>query len=912
MRFISIKGARQNNLRDISCEIPKGQLTVVTGPSGSGKSSLAFDTLFAEAQRRYTESLSPSARQFVERLPRPDVDSVEGLSPALALRQTAPVTGRHARVGSQTEINDFLRLLFARAGTSHCPVCDRSLNSVTTGQLVEQLCRLPNKTRLILNAPIPRSKEEPVIATVERLLARGFVRGRIGGQDFDFADIKDVPETNDEPLYVTIDRIVIKDEIRSRLMDSVELGLMEGGGSLLVTYPETNTSELFSNHPQCPEHLQQLPALEPRHFSPNSPAGACQSCEGSGQTDSLNLAMLFPAGDLSLREGACAAFGPPGSVAQAVYLNQAFKGLSELDTTKPWVRLAPNQVNEFLYGAKTPTVRTPWRGLLHWLENTDYETDESPPQGALGNSERSAFLRVKPCESCAGTGLGKIAQAVSWRGHRLHNLLALPMQETRRILQSLASKLTAQESYVAKPPIDAALTRLSFLCDVGLGYLSLTRPIKTLSAGEAQRVNLSSLLGAQLEGALYVLDEPTAGLHPQDRRQVLDAVKRLVGIGNTVVLVEHSREAILEADHILDLGPGAGALGGRLVASGSPEQLKQNPTSVTGAHLRNRGKEKRDHSPLKRWLEFGPIHAHNVHGAKCKIPRGCMTVITGRSGAGKSSLAISGILPIARQALSRRTKERPPDLAYLERVISVDQAPIGRSSRSTPASYCGLFTPLRELLAATPEAKARGYRSARFSYNKKGGRCEACRGEGSVRVRMQFLPDVFVPCEVCRGSRYEPATLEVRYRGHSVADILALTVNDAEKLLSAHPKIAPGLRTLREVGLGYITLGQSATTLSGGEAQRIKLAAALARGAATNCLCVLDEPCSGLHFTDVLQLNRALLSLRDEGATLVVVEHNPTIVEQADWVLEIGPGPGDAGGQLVYAGPPGARSTDPV
>jgi excinuclease ABC subunit A len=931
MSDLVVRGARQHNLRDVSCTIPRNRLVVITGPSGSGKSSLAFDTIYAEGQRRYVESLSAYARQFLEQLAKPAVESIEGLSPAIAIEQRALSRSPRSTVGTVTEIADYLRLSFARAGSPHCPKCGEPIQAQTVPQMVDAIVALGVGTRATLLAPIARARKGELKLELDRLRREGFVRARVDGALVDLGDelVLDGKRTHD--LDVVVDRVAIREGVEGRLGDSIELALGLGEGRLLVA-PEGREPFWLSERFACVACAVSLPPIEPRMFSFNGPHGACPACNGLGTTTRVDPERVVPDPQRTLREGAIAAWGRRGTVELAVEIDRAVKAL-RVDPDVPWSKLPEAERARLLHGeagaepaggkrAKRDAAAA-YEGIVPRLERaltappeTDDATDDEGSDGHDGElDDLGRFLVTRTCEACHGKRLRPEALAVRLGGANIAELGALPLSTLRDRLTRLlddGSALSGRERAIAEPLLKAVVARLGFLIDVGLDYLELDRATSTLSGGEGQRIRLATQIGAALVGVLYVLDEPSVGLHARDNARLLEALRRLVDLGNSVLVVEHDREAILAADHVIDMGPGAGALGGRIVAEGSPAAIVANPNSVTGPYLREHRAvvaSRARKAPSGAWIAIEGAREHNLRGIDVKIPVGLFTAVTGVSGSGKSSLVVDTLLPAARQRLYRYgglvgDAKAVRGLDRFDKVVSIDQAPIGRTPRSNPATYTGLFALLRELFAGLPEARARGYKAGRFSFNVKGGRCEACRGDGVLRVQMHFLPDVFVACDACGGKRYGRDTLEVRYRGLSIADALELTVDQALDELESIPKIRELLAALARVGLGYLQLGQAATTLSGGEAQRVKLARELARRATGNTLYVLDEPTTGLHFADIEQLLLALEALRDAGNTLVVIEHNLDVVAMADWVIDLGPDGGERGGELVAAGTP--------
>src|SRR3954471_6282500 len=932
MERLVVRGATQHNLKNVSCELPRNQLVVITGPSGSGKSSLAFDTIYAEGQRRYVESLSAYARQFLDQLPKPRVESIEGLSPAIAIEQKGLGKSPRSTVGTVTEIADYLRLLYARIGVPHCPKSGKVLRAYTVQKIVDSILSRGEGARLALLAPIVRKQKGDLSAELERLRREGFVRARIDGEQVDLGDDRELDRQKTHDLDVVVDRIAVRDGAKGRVTDSVELALKLGDGTLLIDAVDGSEPVVMSERLVSWEYGITLPPLEPRLFSFNSPHGACPSCDGLGVRSAIDVGRIVPDESRSLREGAIAAFGRRGSVATATEVSRAVEALS-LNPDLPWSELPEAQRQALLYGStgtggKRKNAAPSYEGIVprlqHMLdtgafaEGEDHESDD----GGIGPDDLGRFIVTQTCEACGGVRLRPEALAVKLGGRTIAELSAMPLRALREFLAEFAneSTLAPREAAIALPLIKAVTERLGFLLEVGLDYLSLERTAHTLSGGEGQRIRLATQIGASLVGVLYVLDEPSIGLHARDNARLLQALRRLVDKGNSVLVVEHDRDAILCADHVVDMGPGAGALGGKIVAQGSAAEIMKDPNSVTGPYLSGEKHlpiPSRRQPPSELMLRIVGAKAHNLKDITVEIPLGLISAVTGVSGSGKSSLIVDTLLSAARAELYGATGwvgpcERIEGLQHIDKVISIDQAPIGRTPRSNPATYTGIFTHLRELYAGLPDARARGYKPGRFSFNVKGGRCEACQGDGVLRVEMHFLPDVYVTCDACFGKRYNRETLEVKYRGLSIADSLELTVDGASELFESIPRIRQKLTALRQVGLGYIQLGQAATTLSGGEAQRVKLATGLARKATGRTLYVLDEPTTGLHFSDIELLTHALLGLRDAGNTVLFIEHNVDLVACADWVIDLGPEGGEHGGRIVAQGPPEkiAEATD--
>jgi excinuclease ABC subunit A len=956
-----VVGARQHNLKNVSISLPRGKIVVFTGPSGSGKSSLAFDTIYAEGQRRYVESLSAYARQFLEQLAKPDVERIDGLSPAIAIEQRPLSKSPRSTVGTVTEIADYLRLLYARVGIPHCPNCGKRIEAQTVQQIVDRVLGMPEGARLSIMAPIARARKGELKLELERLRREGFVRARIDGSVVDLGDEIELDRTKIHDLDVVVDRLVLKDGIKGRLTDSVELALKLGEGRLLVQ-PGDDEPFWMSERFACVDCGISLPPIEPRMFSFNGPHGACPTCDGLGARDVVDPERCIGDPRQTLREGVVLAWGRRASVALASELSAAVEALG-VSPDSPWVKLPEAQRQAILYGLKSsaatakskPKVvgrkresgkKQPYQGLIPRLEKrlasmgdvrVDVSDDEDPDagEGGIADDELGRFLVTRTCDACKGKRLRPEALAVKLGGKDVAQVGAMPLRHVRTFVESLgaatggaathpagapdpehaevtASLFGARERAIAEPLLKAVAARLGFLIDVGLDYLALDRSAQTLSSGEGQRIRLATQIGAALVGVLYVLDEPSVGLHARDNARLIEAQARLRDLGNTVIVVEHDREAILAADHIVDMGPGAGVHGGQVIAQGTPREIMSNPKSLTGPWLSGRRQlpvPSKRRPRTKASVRVVGARAHNLRNVTSEIPIGLFTCITGVSGSGKSSLIVDTLLPAARAKLYNATApvgecDRVEGLENVDKVVSIDQAPIGRTPRSNPATYTGIFALLRDLYAGLPDARARGYKAGRFSFNVKGGRCEACQGDGVLRVEMHFLPDVFVACDACGGLRYNRETLEVKYRGLSIADALAVTVEQASDLFGAVPRIADKLEALRKVGLGYVTLGQPATTLSGGEAQRVKLARELSRRATGRTLYVLDEPTTGLHFADIEVLLSALMDLRDQGNTIVVIEHNLDVVACADWVIDLGPEGGEGGGEIVAAGTP--------
>ena len=916
-----VRSATQHNLKDVSCELPRNRLVVITGPSGSGKSSLAFDTIYAEGQRRYVESLSAYARQFLDQLPKPRVESIEGLSPAIAIEQRALGKSPRSTVGTVTEIADYLRLLFARVGVPHCPISGKVLRAYTVQEIVDAVVARGEGARAAILAPMVRQRKGDLRAELEQLRRDGFVRARVDGTQIDLGEGVELDRAKPHDLDVVVDRIVVKAGVKGRVTDSVELALKLGDGTVLIDPVDGSEPVVMSERLVSWEHGITLPPLEPRLFSFNSPHGACPVCDGLGMRSGIDPGRVVPDPTRTLREGAVAAFGRRGSVATATEV-AALVDILGVNPDTPWKDLSETDRQAILFGGggKGKKKAAAYEGIVVRLERMletgelEDQEDHDDYEGAIGPEDLGRFSVSQICAECGGKRLRPEALAVKLAGRTIAEVSTLPLRKLKDLLAELfeSQAMVGRDAAIAKPLLKAVVERTGFLIDVGLDYLTLDRPAHTLSGGEGQRIRLATQIGASLVGVLYVLDEPSVGLHARDNERLLMAVRRLVDKGNSVIVVEHDRDAILSADWVVDMGPGAGAHGGTIVASGTPSDLMHDPASVTGPYLSGEKRlpiPKTRVKPGKKRLAVIGARAHNLSDVTLEIPLGCITAITGVSGSGKSSLIVDTLLSAARAELYGATGwvgpcDRIEGLEHIDKVISIDQAPIGRTPRSNPATYTGIFTHLREVYAGLPDARARGYKPGRFSFNVKGGRCEACQGDGVLRVEMHFLPDVYVTCDACSGRRYNRETLEIKFRGMSIADALDLTVDEAFDLFESLPRIAQRLAALRQVGLGYVQLGQPATTLSGGEAQRVKLATELARKATGATLYVLDEPTTGLHFQDIELLTLALTGLRDAGNSIVVIEHNVDLVACADWVVDLGPEGGEGGGRIVACGTP--------
>lgn len=920
MDTIRIRGARTHNLQNLNVDLPRDQLIVITGLSGSGKSSLAFDTIYAEGQRRYVESLSAYARQFLSVMEKPEVDHIEGLSPAIAIEQKSVTHNPRSTVGTITEIYDYLRLLFARVGIPRCPEHEIDLNAQTVTQMVDQVINQASDSRVMLLAPLIRERKGEHVKLLEELRAQGFIRARI---DDEIIELDTPPRLNPKRKHsidVVVDRIKVRPDSALRLAESFETALRLSDGLARVTFMDdpNHPDLIFSANFACPVCGYSLSELEPRLFSFNNPSGACSGCGGLGVKSFFDSERVVSHPHLSLAEGAVR-----GWDRRNLYYYQIMAALAQhyrfsLDT--PFQEL-PSEVREIiLYGSgdepiefnyltargDTTQRRHPFEGIVPNLERRYRETDSSSVR-----EELAKYLSTQPCPSCHGTRLNRAARHVFVAGRNLPMIAAMSIGEAQRFFATLT--LTGQRGTVATKIVKEIEARLTFLVNVGLDYLALERSADSLSGGEAQRIRLASQIGAGLVGVMYVLDEPSIGLHQRDNARLLQTLLHLRDLGNTVIVVEHDEEAIRTADYIIDMGPGAGVHGGRVVAQGAPAAVIANTASLTGQYLSRRRcipvPSQRTSPDSERLLYIFGATGNNLKHVDVEIPLGLITCVTGVSGSGKSTLINNTLYHYAARDLNN-ANESPAScddiqgLDQLDKVVSVDQSPIGRTPRSNPATYAGLFTPIRELFAATPEARSRGYSPGRFSFNVKGGRCEACQGDGVIRVEMHFLPDVYVPCDVCQGKRYNRETLEIRYKGKTIHQVLDMTVEDALAFFEAIPGVAHKLHTLMEVGLGYIKIGQNAITLSGGEAQRVKLARELSRRDTGNTLYILDEPTTGLHFHDIEQLLKVLQKLRDRGNTIVIIEHNLDVIKTADWVIDMGPEGGDRGGEIVTTGTP--------
>ena len=916
---IFVKGAREHNLKNIDISLPRDKLIVLTGLSGSGKSSLAFDTIYAEGQRRYVESLSSYARQFLGQMDKPDVDYIEGLSPAISIDQKTTSRNPRSTVGTVTEIHDYLRLLYARAGTPHCPVCGREISCQTVDQIVDRICALPERTRIQVLAPIVRGRKGEHAKLMEDMAREGYVRIRIDGELYELSDTPVLNKNKKHTLEVVVDRLIVRDGMSRRLADSLENAMHLSGGLVVINVLD-GEDLTFSQNYACPECNVSLEELTPRMFSFNNPYGACPTCLGLGTLTKVDPALVIPDPSLSLNQGAIRVSGwnsadEGGSMARMYLSALAERYGFSLDT--PVRELGEDAVNALLYGTRGEKLR------LHYEREHGSGTFSAPFEGIVTNLERryretqsdgvkedlEGYMSAVPCPDCHGQRLKRESLAVTVGGKSIAEVSGLPVRESRAFFQNL--RLSEKQQLIARQILKELDSRLGFLVDVGLDYLTLSRGALTLSGGEAQRIRLATQIGSSLMGVLYILDEPSIGLHQRDNQKLLRTLKSLRDLGNTLIVVEHDEETMREADYLVDIGPGAGAHGGYVVAAGTAQQVMQVENSITGQFLSGR---RFIAVPAVRrtptgYLTVKNARAHNLRGIDVRFPLGVITVVSGVSGSGKSTL-VNEILYKSLSRTLNRSRLRPLEhdsiegTEQLDKIIAIDQSPIGRTPRSNPATYTGVFELIREVFAATPDAKARGYKANRFSFNVKGGRCEACSGDGIIKIEMHFLPDVYVPCEVCKGRRYNRETLEVRYKGKNIHEVLEMTCEEALAFFEPLPRIASRIATMVDVGLGYVKLGQPSTTLSGGEAQRIKLAAELSRRATGRTIYVLDEPTTGLHMADVERLIDVMQKLADAGNTLIVIEHNLDVIKTADYVIDMGPEGGDMGGTVVACGAP--------
>jgi excinuclease ABC subunit A len=920
METIRIRGARTHNLRNINLDLPRDRLIVITGLSGSGKSSLAFDTLYAEGQRRYVESLSAYARQFLQLMEKPDVDLIEGLSPAISIEQKATSHNPRSTVGTVTEIHDYLRLLFARAGTPYCPDHEQPLEAQTVSQMVDHVLALPAETKLMILAPVVANRKGEQADLFAELRAQGFARVRVDGVVHELDAVPKLAKSHKHDVDVVVDRLKVRDDMRQRLAESFETALRHADGRAIALEMDGGREHLFSAKFACPVCSYSLQELEPRLFSFNNPMGACPKCDGLGVIQFFDPKRVVTNADLSLAGGAIRGWDRKNQFYFQIIESLAGHYGFAVDT--PFARLSHEVRQVILYGSGREAINFRYANE----KGTRFDRSHSF-EGIIPNLERryrgsdsqavreelSKYISNSSCPTCAGTRLRTEARHVRVGTRTLHEISRLPLGEARNYFNCLV--LNGAKAQVAEKILKEITARLSFLINVGLDYLCLERSAETLSGGESQRIRLASQIGSGLTGVMYVLDEPSIGLHQRDNDRLLQTLKNLRDMGNTVLVVEHDEDAIRAADYVVDIGPGAGVHGGAIVAQGTPDQIAANPASMTGDYLSGRRSISRpgQRRPQQagRQLRVVGAHGNNLKEVTLELPIGLFTCITGVSGSGKSTLINDTLYAAAARHLYGSSGEPAPHQAIVgleqfDKVINVDQSPIGRTPRSNPATYTGLLTPIRELFSQVPEARARGYGPGRFSFNVKGGRCEACQGDGMIKVEMHFLPDIYVPCDVCHGKRYNRETLEIQYKGRNIHDVLGMTVEQAREFFDAVPVVARKLQTLVDVGLSYITLGQSATTLSGGEAQRVKLALELSKRDTGRTLYILDEPTTGLHFQDIEMLLAVLHRLADHGNTVVVIEHNLDVIKTADWVVDLGPEGGDGGGRILAAGPPEA------
>lgn len=918
MEFISIRGARTHNLKNISLDLPRNKLVVITGLSGSGKSSLAFDTLYAEGQRRYVESLSAYARQFLARMDKPDVDLIEGLSPAIAIEQKSTSHNPRSTVGTVTEIHDYLRLLYARAGDPECPEHNIKLESQTVSQMVDNVLKLAEETRLMILAPVVANRKGEQLDLFEQLKAQGFVRLRVDGKVYEIDALPQLAKTTKHNVDVVVDRLKVKEDMKQRLAESFETALRLSDGKAIAVDMDTEQEHLFSAKFSCPLCDYSLAELEPRLFSFNSPLGACPKCDGLGNITFFDPKRVVAFPYLSLASGAIKGWDKRNQ-----FYFQMLSGLAahyNFDLESPFEKLSEDAQNVLLNGSGRELIAFKYlnergafftkshtfEGILNNLQRRYRESDS-----AAVREELSKYINSAPCPDCSGTRLRREARHVKVGNKNIHQICEMPLKQALTFFETI--ELTGSKLKIADKIVKEIQNRLKFLTNVGLEYLSLSRSAETLSGGEAQRIRLASQIGSGLTGVMYVLDEPSIGLHQRDNDRLLATLKRLRDIGNSVIVVEHDQDAIMQADYVVDIGPGAGEHGGQIVAEGTPAEIQANTNSLTGQYLS--GKKKINYNKVRtkvdphRLLKLRNTTGNNLKDVSVDIPVGLLTCVTGVSGSGKSTLINDTLYRAVAQHLYGSNAEPAAfgeidGLAFFDKVVDVDQSPIGRTPRSNPATYTGLFTPIRDLFAGVPESRARGYGPGRYSFNVKGGRCEACQGDGVIRVEMHFLPDVYVPCDLCKGQRYNRETLEIQFKGKNIRQVLEMTVEQARQFFEAVPVVSRKLQTLLDVGLGYITLGQSATTLSGGEAQRVKLALELSKRDTGRTLYILDEPTTGLHFADIQLLLDVIHRLRDAGNTIVIIEHNLDVIKTADWLIDMGPEGGEGGGTVVAVGTP--------
>jgi excinuclease ABC subunit A len=943
---IFVKGARVHNLKNIDVEIPRDKLVVITGLSGSGKSSLAFDTIYAEGQRRYVESLSTYARQFLQLMEKPDVDSIDGLSPAISIDQKTAGRNPRSTVGTVTEIYDYLRLLFAKIGHPHCPTCNREIGRLSASQMVDIVAEMPEGKKIMILAPVIRDRKGEHLKAMDKIKKDGFVRLRVDGEIYGINEDIQLDPRKKHTIEIVVDRLVVKNfrkktiqlksgqkideknEERTRLADSIETALKHGEGLMVILDADSGEEQVFSEHFACDTHgVIALPEISPRSFSFNSPHGACPDCHGLGTKLKINPKLVIPNPRLTIAEGAILPWSM--SSMRMTWYNNLLREVGKkhgFDINTPIGKLAENQINLILYGAGEDKFQAQYSG-----QHSSYEC-ETTYEGVIPNLERryhesesdyirnniERFMEITICETCKGKRLRPEILAITVLGKSIIDATEMSIDDTEKFFRLMApmdesEKILSNSEYqIARLIIHEILSRLRFLKNVGLSYLTMNRTANTLSGGEAQRIRLATQIGSSLQGVLYVLDEPSIGLHQRDNTRLIKTLKQLRDLGNTVIVVEHDEETIRSADYLLDVGPGAGKHGGEIIFAGTPDMIEKDDNSLTGKYLSGKdgilipGKRRKGNG---KFLEIKGAEEHNLKNVDVKIPLNAFVGITGVSGSGKSSLINYILCPVLSTKLNRakQTAGKHKEILgteYLDKIINIDQSPIGRTPRSNPATYTGVFSDIRELFASSTEAKLRGYREGRFSFNVKGGRCEPCQGEGMVKIEMHFLPDIYVPCEVCKNKRYNAETLEITWHGKNIADVLTMTVEEALDFFDAIPQIKGKLRTLFDVGLGYIMLGQSATTLSGGEAQRVKLANELAKRSTGNTIYVLDEPTTGLHFEDVKKLLGVLQALVDKGNTVLTIEHNLDVIKSVDYVIDLGPEGGDAGGEVLCTGTP--------
>ncbi len=920
MDTILVRGARTHNLKNFDLDIPRDKLVVITGLSGSGKSSLAFDTLYAEGQRRYVESLSTYARQFLSMMEKPDIDHIEGLSPAISIEQKSTSHNPRSTVGTITEIYDYLRLLFARVGEPRCPDHDIKLEAQTISQMVDAVLALPEGSKLMLLAPIVKERKGEHLHVFEQLRANGFVRARVDGRVVDLDDVPDLEKNKKHTIEVVVDRFKVREDLKIRLAESFETAIELTSGNAAISFMDGEQEDIvFSALFACPTCGYSISELEPRLFSFNNPAGACAACDGLGVKSYFDESRIVLHPEASLAEGAIR-----GWDRRSVYYFHMLTSLAEhfgFDIDKPFKKLSQKHRKIILHGSGNEKVDFSYvndrgdvfqrshtfEGIIPNMERRYRDTDSQ-----MVREDLSKFLSTQSCPDCSGTRLKREARHVFVKGRDLPSIVAMPVGDALEYFEKL--KLTGSKGKIAEKILKELRDRFTFLVDVGLNYLTLNRSAETLSGGEAQRIRLASQIGAGLVGVMYILDEPSIGLHQRDNERLLKTLNHLRDLGNTVIVVEHDEEAIRLADHIIDIGPGAGVHGGQVVAQGTYEDIIKAKDSLTGQYLSGKKSiavpSERTAFDPKQQVTITGASGNNLQNVTLNIPIGVMTCVTGVSGSGKSTLINGTLYPLAATLLNKASTltaaphQEVAGLEYLDKCIDIDQSPIGRTPRSNPATYTGIFTPVRELFAGTQEARSRGYKPGRFSFNVKGGRCEACQGDGVTKVEMHFLPDIYVPCDICKGKRYNRETLEIRFKGKSIHEVLEMTIEEASEFFENVPSIAKKLQTLVDVGLSYIRLGQAATTLSGGEAQRVKLSKELSKRDTGKTLYILDEPTTGLHFHDIQQLLTVLHRLRDHGNTIVVIEHNLDVIKTADWIVDLGPEGGSGGGQIIASGTP--------